>query len=47
MSHLIAEKIEAVICDEKMQPLSVQFIQHLQTKAQEIEYSNNLSVKAI
>ena len=47
MSHLIAEKIEAVICDEKMQPLSVQLIQHLQTKAQEIEYSNNLSVKAI
>ena len=47
MSHLMAEKIEAVICDEKMQPLSVQFIQHLQTKAQEIEYSNNLSVKAI
>ena len=47
MSHLIAEKIEAVICDEKMQPLSVQFIQHLQTKAQEIEYTNNLSVKAI
>ena len=47
MSHLIAEKIEAVICDEKMQPLSVQLIQHLQTKAQEIEYSNNLSIKAI
>ena len=47
ISHLIAEKIEAVICDEKMQPLSVQLIQHLQTKAQEIEYSNNLSVKAI
>tara|TARA_B100000282_G_scaffold88873_1_gene62141 strand:- start:4620 stop:5210 length:591 start_codon:yes stop_codon:yes gene_type:complete len=47
MSHLIAEKIEAVICDEKMQPLSVQLIQHLQTKAQEIEYSNNLGVKAI
>ncbi len=46
MSHLIAEKIEAVICDEKMQPLSVQLIQHLQTKAQEIEYSNNLSIKA-
>ena len=37
MSHLIAEKIEAVICDEKMQPLSVQFIQHLQTKAQEVQ----------
>ena len=37
MSHLIAEKIEAIICDEKMQPLSVQLIQHLQTKAQEVQ----------